>query len=191
MDFPRGARRGGEKRMFAYCFFCNTVKCALVAAAMRQKFGYIAFSPKIVRRKWIKGVCHDEVQDYLPGYVFVYTVEPIADFREIRIMEGVLRPLGRREDAFLLAGDDLKFADMLYANDGTIGILKAYKEGERVKLVREMMGGFEGEIIKLDHRKGRAQIQYNFDGTTYKVWVGYEMIEDDAKPQFENQVDNN
>ena len=68
---------------------------------------------------------------------------------------------------------------------------KAYSEGDRVKLAREMMGDFEGEIVRLDRRKGRAQIQYNFDGTTYKVWVGYEMIEDDAKPQFENQVENN
>jgi DNA-binding transcriptional regulator YhcF (GntR family) len=36
--------------------------------------------------------------------------------------------------------------------------------------------------VKLDRRKGRALIEYKFDGNCYKVWVGYEMIEDDEKP---------
>jgi transcription antitermination factor NusG len=60
--------------------------------------------------------------------------------------------------------------------------MKTYREGDRVKLARNMMGDFEGEIIKLDRRKGRALLEYNFDGNCYKVWVGYEMIEDDEKP---------
>ena len=171
--------------MYAYCFFCNTAKCAMVAAAIRQKFGYVAFSPKIVQRKWVKGACYEERKDYLPGYVFVYAEAPIADFREIRIMEGVLRFLGQRDDGYRLAGEDLQFARMLYAHDGTIGILKAYSEGDRVKLAKDMMGGFEGEIIRLDRRKGRAQIQYNFDGSSYKVWVGYEMIDDKGKLDFD------
>ncbi len=164
--------------MYSYCFFCNTVKCALVAAAIRQKFGYAAFSPKIVQRKWIKGACHEEVRDYLPGYVFVYSERPITEFREIRVMEGVLRCLGQRDDDYRLQGNDRKFAEMLYAHNGTIGIVKTYREGDRVKLCREMMGGFEGEIIKLDRRKGRALLQFSFDGNCLQVWVGYEMIDD-------------
>lgn len=171
--------------MYSYCFFCNTVKCALVAAAITQKFGYAAWSPKIVQRKWVKGQCHEEIRDYLPGYVFVYTEAPIEDFREIRIMEGVLRFLGQRDDGYRLAGDDARFAEMLYAHGGTIGIMKTYREGDRVKLARDMLGGFEGEIVRLDRRKGRALIQYNFDGNSYKVWVGYEMIEDDEKPALD------
>ncbi len=174
--------------MYSYCFFCSTVKCALVAAAIRQKFGYVAFYPKIVQRKWIKGTCHEEIRDYLPGYVFVYSEEPITEFREIRIMEGVVRCLGQRDEDYRLQGDDRKFAEMLYAHDGTIGIMKTYREGDRVKLSQEMMGGFEGEIIKLDRRKGRALLQYSFDGNSYKVWVGYEMIED-GSPMLSPEID--
>lgn len=166
--------------MIAYCIFCNTVKCDLVAAAIRQKFGYTAFSPEIVQRKWTKGQCFEERKPYLPGYVFIYSETPITEFREIWQMEGMLRFLGMRDEGYRLMGDDKKFAEMLYAKDGVIGIMKVYREGDRVKLAREMLGGFEGEIIKLDWRKGRAQIQYNFDNNSYKVWVGYEMIEDDA-----------
>lgn len=170
--------------MYSYCLFCNTVKSALVAMAIRQKFGYIAFSPKIVQRKWIKGTCHEEIKDYLPGYVFVYTEEPITRFREMWQMEGLLRFLGRRETQYQLEGDDWRFAQMLYAHDGVIGIMKTYKEGDRVKLAQGAMGDFQGEIIKLDRRKGRALLRYNFDGNIMNVWVGYEMIEDDEKPQI-------
>ena len=168
--------------MYSYCLFCNTVKSALVAEALRQKFGYVAYSPKIVQRKWIKGTCHEEIKDYLPGYVFVFTEEPITRFREIWQMEGVLRILGQRDDDFQLRGDDLRFARMLHAHGGVIGIMKTYQEGDRVMLAQGAMGDFKGEIIKLDRRKGRALLRYNFDGNICNVWVGYEMIKDSEKP---------
>ena len=170
--------------MYSYCLFCVTVKCEMIASAIRQKFGYKAFSPRIVQRKWIKGECHEEIRPYLPGYVFVYSEEPITEFREIRMMEGVGRYLGERKDGYQLKGDDRSFAEMLYGRDGVIGIMKAYKEGDRVKLAKNMLGDFEGEIIKLDRRKGRAQLQYTFDGNSYKVWVGYELI-DDGEPELQ------
>ena len=91
--------------MYSYCLFCNTVKSALVAEAIRQKFGYVAYSPKIVQRKWIKGTCHEEIKDYLPGYVFVYTEEPITRFREIWQMEGMLRFLGQRDQFGFVFGN--------------------------------------------------------------------------------------
>ena len=80
----REAGRRGRERMYSYCVFCVTVKCEMIAAAIRQKFGYTAYSPHIVQRKWVKGQCLEEVKPYLPGYVFIYTEQPIEDFRAIR-----------------------------------------------------------------------------------------------------------
>ena len=168
-----------------YCVFCAGRKCDTIAAAIRQKFGYTAFSPRIIQRKWVRGECLEEVRPYLPGYVFFYSRQPVTRFREICMMEGVARCLGERDADYLLQGEDMHFARMLYARGGVIGIMKAYREGDRVRLARSMLGGFEGEIIRLDRRKGRAQLQYNFDGNCYKVWVGYEMIEDPPEPERE------
>ena len=164
--------------MYFYCFFCATVKCALVASTIRQRFGMTAFSPRIIQRKWIKGACFEEEKPYLPGYVFVCSEAPIENFVEIRMMEGVIRCLGQRDEGYRLQGDDLKFAKMLYEHDGVLGIMKTYREGDRVKLVKSMLGDFDARIVKLDPRKGRAQLQYDFDGSSYKVWVGYDMIDD-------------
>ena len=172
--------------MYFYCIFCATVKCTLVASAIRQRYGLTAFSPRIIQRKWIKGACFEEEKPYLPGYVFVCSEAPITDFNEIRMMEGVIRCLGQRSEGYRLQGDDLRFARMLYENGGVIGIMKTYREGDRVKLVKQMMGGFDTRITRLDPRKGRAQLEYEFDGSSYKVWVGYDMIEDgDNAPEAE------
>ena len=163
--------------MYSYCLFCATMKCDSIASAIRQRFGYAAFSPKIVQRRWIRGECHEEIKPYLPGYVFVCTQEPIGDFREIQRMEGVGRYLGSSQNGYRLEGNDRGFAEMLYSHGGTIGIMKVFQEGDRVRLSEEALGRFEAEIIRLDRRKGRAQLQYCFDGNSYKVWMGYEMIE--------------
>ena len=171
--------------MYFYCIFCATVKCTLVASAINQRFGLTAFSPRIIQRKWIKGACFEEEKPYLPGYVFVCAEDPITNFSEIRMMEGVIRCLGQRDEGYKLQGDDLRFARMLYENNGVLGIMKTYREGDRVKLVKGVMDDFDAQIIKLDPRKGRAQLQYEFDGSSYKVWVGYDMIDDADEPPGE------
>ncbi|MER2142388.1 MAG: hypothetical protein ABS888_01230, partial [Eubacteriales bacterium] len=117
--------------------------------------------------------------------VFVCAEDPITNFSEIRMMEGVIRCLGHRGEGYKLQGDDLRFARMLYENNGVLGIMKTYREGDRVKLVKGVMDDFDAQIIKLDPRKGRAQLQYEFDGSSYKVWVGYDMIDDADEPPGE------
>ena len=167
--------------MYSYCLFCNTQKRAEVAELLKRRNGWVTLCPRIVQRKWVKGTAFEEVHDFLPGYLFVYTREPIDNPRALRRWDHVLRCLGDPEMGYVLQGGDLAFAEMLYQNDGTIGILKAYHEGDRVKLAKGALGKFEGEIIKLDRVKGRAQIQYQFDGAVYKTWVGLDMIDEPVK----------
>ena len=163
--------------MYAYCLFCETMKCDAVAGHIQRKYGYRAISPRIVQRKWVKGVPHEETRPLLPGYVFVYADAPVEAPRAALRLENVLRLLGDPDAGYALAGDDLRFARMLLDCDGTVGILKVYREGDRVKLAPDALGGIEGEIIRLDRNKGRAEIRYYFAGTACHVWVGYEMIE--------------
>ena len=55
-------------------------------------------------------------------------------------------------------------------------ILKAFQEGDMVKLDREVFGDFEGKIIKFDRGRKRAQIEFDFDGRKQNVWCGVDMI---------------
>lgn len=172
--------------MYAYCLFCDTMKCREVAEHIRIRFGYETIDPKIIQRKWVKGTAHEAVRTLLPGYIFVYADEKLEYPRETFRLDSVIRLLGDRDEGYTLQGDDLRFARMLRECGGTIGILKAYKEGDRVKLVRDALGGVEGEIVKLDRPKGRAQIQYRFAGTICKTWVGYDLIDGNDRVELGN-----
>lgn len=164
--------------MYAYCLFCNTQKCKDAAENLRLKYGYEVFIPRIKQRHWVKGEAHEVERDFLPSYLFVYSETPIENPKQLQREYYVLRCLGAPENNYVLQDSNLAFAEMLYNCGGTIGFLKAYQEGDRVRLVEGALGGLEGEIIKLDRHKGRAQIQYQFDGAVYKTWVGYDMIQD-------------
>ena len=162
--------------MACYCLFCNSTRCEAVASLLAKRMDCRAISPKIVQRKWIKGTCVEEVRDFLPGYVFLYTDASLRTFETLRTVDGVLRLLGRQEEGYRLCGEDLRFAQMLLGSEGRIGILPAYEVGDRIRLAAESLPGYEGEIVKVDRRKGRAQVLIRFDEKEIKLWAGFDII---------------
>ena len=166
--------------MHIYCVFCQTQKAAKVARFLEVVQKDICrtrcISPKIVQRCWVRGKEELREHNYLPGYLFLYTEKPVSRFDQLRSVEGVLRILGRQEDGYELKGSDRSFAQMIYDMGGTIGILKTVQVGDQVRLDADLYSGFTGEVIKLDRRKGRAKIRFEFDGNIQTSWVGYEMI---------------
>ena len=166
--------------MNAYCLFCNTMKRTDAAESLRVRYGCEVIIPRIVQRKWVKGTPVEIVRDFLPGYLFAFSEAPLENPLAMQRESNVHRCLGAPENGYRLQGANLTFARMLYNCGGTIGILKAHQVGDRVQLAEGALGGLEGEIIRLDRPKGRAQIEYAFDGASYKTWVGYDMIEESA-----------
>ena len=92
--------------MYAYCLFCETQKCKIIANIIEHKYGIRCISPEIIQRKWTKGVCEDLRHPWLPGYVFLYSDEPVTDPLQV---SGIIRKLGDGE----LQNEDLAFANML------------------------------------------------------------------------------
>ncbi len=171
-----------EKKMYSYCLFCHSIKCESIALLLPQRMACRAISPKIVQRKWVKGSCIEEVKPYLPGYVFLYTDAPLSELAPLRSLDGVLRLLGREEEGYRLDSEDERFAHMLYANQGVIGILKAYEAGDRIRLTAGALPGYEGDILKVDRRKGRAQVLIRFDEKELKLWVGFDLMDTTSEP---------
>ena len=162
--------------MHCYCLFCHTQKARSIAEVITSSGVASAFSPRIIQRKWVKGKALEEEHEYLPGYIFLFADEAIEAFTRIRHLPGVIRILGNRDDGYELSGADLAFAKMLYGSNGAIGILKAFEEGEKVRLDRSLFGDFEGRIVKFDRGRKRAQIEFDFDGIKRSVWCGVDMI---------------
>lgn len=162
--------------MYMYCLFCNTNNRSHIAEAIQQLMGVKVIIPKILRRKWIHGSILDTIQDYLPGYCFLYADKPIHDFAMLLQLKDVYRILGNRDDGYQLSGSDRAFAVMLWSCGGVIGVLKAYKVGDKIMLAENRFGENLGKIIKID-RRGRALVRFNFDGVIMQSWVTIEQIE--------------
>ena len=96
--------------MHSYCMYCIVQKCATVVSELNRMGLGKALVPQIVQRKWVKGKTYEEVHEYLPGYVFLYTEEPIPDFGPLWQLPSVVRLLGSSDDLYELHGSDRAFS---------------------------------------------------------------------------------
>ena len=159
-------------QVYAYCFFCETQRCKKISELIRKNYNYICFAPQIIQRKWIKGVPTEEMHDWLPGYVFVYSAEKINPRFAI---DGIIRCLGNEE----LHGEDLEFAEMLFQMNGIVGNVPLVQEGDCCILSDPSWQGMHGTVIKMDRGRRRCCIAFEFDGIVRTIWVGYNLIEPD------------
>ena len=155
--------------MHAYCLFCETQKCDTIALIIQNTYGIRCISPKIIQRKWVKGQCLEECHQWLPGYVFLYSEEPIIPNFKIN---GIIRWLECSE----LTGRDHLFADTLYRQNGVMGTVRLADVGDRCEVDDPVWKDLQGTLIKVDRSRKRCCIEFEFAKVKRSVWVGYELI---------------
>lgn len=153
----------------AYCLFCETQRCAVIALRIGRQTGLRCISPGIIQRKWVRGVCTEERHSWLPGYVFLYSEERVLPFFGI---PGIIRWLGDGE----LTGEDLRFAEMLLRQDGVLGTVRLAEEGDRCVIDDPRWAGMDGSIVKVDRGRKRCCVAFTFDEVRRTVWLGYDLV---------------
>ncbi len=169
--------------MYAYCLFCETQKCKTIASIIERKYAIRSIFPEIIQRKWTKGVCEEKHHLWLPGYLFLYSEEPIT--YTIRV-SGIIRRLGDGE----LQNEDLAFANMLYAHNGVMGIIHLAEVGQHCTIDDPLWQKMEGKVIKIDRGRKRCCVEFTFDNTKRSVWLGYELISPISESQNIYAKDN-
>ena len=166
--------------MNVYCIYASSYKCAVITQQLNTGVilpGVHAVQPQITQRKWVHGKPTEELHEYLPGYIFLYTEEEEVDFRTLFRVNGILRILGNRDDGYRLTGADLAFAKGLLEKEGVIGTVKTYAVGDRIHLADEIFRGANGQILKVDKGRQRLKVRFSFDEKEWDIWVGYDMVE--------------
>ena len=163
--------------MHAYCLFCETQKCAFIAQLIEDRYGIRCISPRIIQRKWVKGFCEEKQHSWLPGYIFLYAEDAVAEFK----MPGVIRWLGNGE----LQDKDLAFALMLYERNGVMGIIRLAEVGDRCVVNEPLWQRMEGRVIKIDRGRKRCCVEFSFDNAQMSAWVGYELVQPADQDQAE------
>ena len=160
--------------MHVYCLFCETQRCRQIAAIITKDFEYQCIYPQIVQRKWVKGVPTEVYHDWLPGYLFLYSEQPIQARLNI---SGIIRRLGNGE----LEGQDLAFAKMIFSRQGIMGTVSLLQEGDRCSVADPAWKDIRGKVVKMDFGRKRCCIEFEFDGTRRTIWVGYELLRTDRE----------
>jgi len=167
--------------MYAYCLFCVTQRCRIIAKLLEIRGVDRAFAPQIVRRQRKKGVNREVRYDLLPGYVFIYNEERLTDYRLFFGMDGVIRRVGRTPEGYELSGPDLDFAMKLLEKDGLVGAMKTCKVGDEVKLEDPLFNGCQGRVTRIDYRKERARVDFVFDGLACHTWISLDAVKSQRK----------
>ena len=169
--------------MYAYCMFCLTQRCKVIAKLMEIKGVDRAFSPQIIRKQRKKGVNVEKHFDLLPGYVFVYSRERLTDYRIFYGMDGVIRRVGRRDDGYELEASDLDFAMKLLEKDGLVGAMRICKVGDQVLLEDPLFAGCQGKVTEIDYRKERAKVEFVFDEHSISSWISLDLVKSEKKTE--------
>ncbi len=156
--------------MIAYCLFCETQKCAFIAHVIEHCWGIRCISPKIIQRKWVKGIVQEVHHSMLPGYIFLYPEEPLERLFHV---PGIIRVLGNKE----LQNEDLAFAIMLLEHNGIIGTIRLIEEGDHCIIADPIWGKMEGKVIKIDRGRKRCCVKFVFDVVPRTVWLGYDLVQ--------------
>lgn len=134
-----------------------------------------AFSPQIVRRQRKKGENIELMFDLLPGYVFVYSSQPLKELSHLKV-DGVIRLLGSPDNGYCLVEEDWLFALNLLERNGLIDVLNLLRVGDTVTISDELFLGHQGKVVQIDYRKQRAKVLFEFSGVSWNCWVACNLV---------------
>ena len=145
-----------------------------------QVYSCRAISPKQIQHTWDKGQYVDRERDLLPGYVFLYSEEPIRLPQDIRRnLDRIIRSLRTTDYEYRLQGADEQFAMMLYRKNGIVGKTEVTEENGRFTICDETFRDVPVEILKVDRRDERMKISMSVAGRKVQTWVQYNIVQSD------------
>ncbi len=161
----------------AYVFFTLSGKEVDLAEELNSKYEdiYCLVLKRMMHRsdhgkKW------DEESVLIKGYVFIY-VPKNYDIRCIKSDNNPYKILKWQLELGKLFGGDYEYALWVLQQDGLIGVSKAIKVNERVKIIDGPLAEMEGYIVKYSRRNRNCLVEIEFMNQTIKTWLPFEWTD--------------
>lgn len=159
------------------CVFCATGReDAVVRSIEKDCPGVHATAVRQVKRRSVNGSTLLITQIVFPGYVFL-EAEPGNEYVFRIPKESAARLLTSSDRQWQLYGPDERFARWVFSLNGLIPLSKAYREGDRVKVINGPLKDLEGCILRVDKRNQSGQVALTFHNRVVKAWLGFELVE--------------
>ena len=165
----------------SYVLFTLSGKEEELAQELNNKYEdiYCLVLKRMVHRS-IHGIKWDEQQVLIKGYVFVY-MKTNDDIRSIRSDNNPYKILKKELEYGKLFGRDYEYSKWVLEQNGLIGISKAVKINEKVKIVEGPLEQLEGYIVEYDKRNRNCCVEVNFMGQIVRTWLPFEYLDKNYK----------
>ncbi len=180
-------RPEGQNDLQAYCVQCMTGYEIRVSERIGQLHpGITTLAVIQEKHQSVNGVKGIKRQVMLPGYVFIFSGEPIP-YRHILPMQHVIRFLtyGQGED-LALRGDDLAFAQWVQRHEGLMGCSRAVQVGSSLRIIEGPLRDHIGTVEKIDRHNRNVCLDIIFSGNHRRVWMPFLWAEEAESTQFSN-----
>ena len=133
--------------------------------------------PKRELRERKDGIWHMVKRKLFPGYVLIKGIMNIEVYHKLKKIPGIIKLLSNEGDILTVDEKELRVLKVILGSDDNIGISKLYKENDSVKIIAGPLVGLEGQIVKVDFRKGRAKVSLSFMNEERVVELGIEVVD--------------
>lgn len=177
------------------CLFCKGGKEREVVQLFLLTFpqGKAVVPTRIRYRRKPDSVTEESIT-LMPGYVFFELAgldpadEPAeegtdafqseVELRQLCRTDSILRLLRDPDGRWRLRGADDRFAEMMFRNDGVIGMSKAYFDrGQRIRILEGFLKDYEGSITRVNKKTKTVEVSVDLQGKQVRMWLGYELVD--------------
>lgn len=160
------------------CVYCKTGSEKMVAAGIEVLFPNVK---TLVACKEVhfrqNGKLTVQTKPLLPGYVFCRFLNNCDYLYRVKQLNDVYHLLTDTEGKWCFRGADRTFVDHLFKVNGYISMSRAYFVGDRIRITDGPLEGYEGNIVRVNHRHKTCEVCFVMHGKEIRVWLGYELAE--------------
>jgi len=159
-----------------YCIYCkNGSEQKIIHLINENSLEITALVPTRVVSEKVRGKWTQKEKSLLPGYIFLYAESEEELLRSPRLKD-MYKVLEYDSGIRTLTGPDYDYAMWLYNYHGKIAASEVFQDGDEIRIMSGPLLSFKGKIIKIEKRKKRALVEFEFEGNKQKISVGVEFM---------------
>ena len=128
-----------------------------------------------------RGKIQKKLMPVFPGYIFIQSediLDELDTFWTVRRTAGFIRFLRKSSAPTPLSEPDILLLRRFISFGEYADISKVtFDENDRIVVLEGPLKGLEGQIIKVNRRKGRAKILLDIYGEAFPIDLGFEVVE--------------
>lgn len=139
------------------------------------------YIPKRAINERRRGKIVHRISPLFPGYVFVESENLLGDldlYWTLRTTKGFIRFLGDNKKPTPISEKDLSLLRHFISFGEVADTSRVtFDENDRIVVIEGPLKGLEGQIERVDKRKGRARISLEMCNSSFHIYLGFEIIE--------------